>query len=397
LYSKLSDFHNAYIYSSLQNEEIISNTESTYNLTKNLVFLYKNLEREKEAEINLLEQQSTIEQLKNKRQKIISITTGSIGILLLLLVAGLFHRFLYIRRTNAKINRQKDEIEAQRDEIELQRDLLIRQKKDITDSLKYAQRIQDALLPSQTYIKSLLSEFFILFKPRDIVSGDFYWIKEIQNHLVFIGADCTGHGVPGGFMSMLGVTLLNDLVRPEILDNPEAVLGQLREKIKEMLTQEGRIEEQKDGMDMAIAILDKESRQLRFAGANNPLYLIRSNHRDTNGDLAPFLSMQNEDYKLFELKGDNQPIGVHWEENGFSNHIIDLEENDSFYIFSDGIIDQYGGEHRKKFKTANFKKLLLSIQTESMEYQKKLIEDSFTSWKGDQEQIDDVCVIGVRI
>jgi serine phosphatase RsbU (regulator of sigma subunit) len=396
-YAELSDFKNAYLYSSLQNQNARDRQRTESDHTKYLLSLYKSLEKEKEAEIDILEQQSIIEQLKNKRQRIVSITTGSVGILLLMLVAGLLHRMFYIRKTNAKINRQKLEIEAQRDKIEAQRDLLVKQKKDITDSINYAQRIQDALLPSQTYIRNLLSEFFIIYRPRDIVSGDFYWIKEIHNRLVFIGADCTGHGVPGGFMSMLGVTLLNDLIHPDNLDHPDKILDQLRVKVKEMLTQNGKIGEQKDGMDMAIAIMDRTSSQLRFAGANHPLYLIRNKNGTDNGSLAPYLSMQNNNYILYELKGDSQPIGVYWEENGFHSHVVDLRNQDTFYIFSDGFIDQYGGELRKKFKTANFKKLLLSLQTESMESQRQHIEDAFISWKGNYEQIDDVCVIGVKV
>ena len=389
-YAILSDFELAYIYSSRQSQLLKANNKIESDHAAYLISLYKSLEKEKEAEIDILEQQSIIEQLKGKRQRILNITTVSIGFLLLLIAAGLLHRFIYIRKTNGKIRLQKSEIEAQRD-------LLIKQKKDITDSINYAQRIQEALLPSRHYIEDLLSEYFIIYRPRDIVSGDFYWIKELGNHQVFIGADCTGHGVPGGFMSMLGVTLLNDLICPENLERPNEVLGQLRHKIKEMLTQNGRIEEQKDGMDMAIAILNKSTRQLRYAGANHPLYLIRNNGVTDNGLLASYLSIQNNNYSLFEIKGDNQPIGVHWEENGFQTHVIELKEQDVFYIFSDGIIDQYGGEHRKRFKTINFKKLLLSIQMEPMESQKKRIEETFVSWKGNHEQIDDVCVIGVRI
>ena len=274
---------------------------------------------------------------------------------------------------------------------------MIRQNKDITDSITYAQRIQEALLPSDDYLKSLLSEYFIIYKPRDIVSGDFYWIKEFGNRLVIVGADCTGHGVPGGFMSMLGVTLLNDLITEQHLEKPGDILEQMRSKVKELLAQNGSYEDQKDGMDMAIAVLDRKKNELIFAGANHSVYLVRNNGKLNHTELSPFLSLKNNNYSLFELKGDNQPIGVHWKEVDFNNQTFQLKENDTVYIFSDGIIDQFGGHHRKKFKAVNFKKLLLSVQADPMKSQKQRIEEEFTAWKGDFEQIDDICVIGIRI
>ncbi|MGW8314657.1 MAG: tetratricopeptide repeat protein [Bacteroidales bacterium] len=396
-YAELSDFKNAYNYSLLQNQILLSSKETDNDRTKHLLLLYSSDEQNREAEIETLEQQSIIEQLRNKRQRILNITSGSIGFLLLLLVAGLFHRFLYIRKTRDMINRQKNEIEAQRDEIEAQRNQLFRQQKNITDSLRYAENIQNSLLPSKAYIDRCLSEYFIIFQPRDIVSGDFYWIKEFKHHLIIIVADCTGHGVPGGFMSMLGVTLLNDLIDEKKLDRPGEILEDLRLKIKQMLTQNGKPEEQKDGMDMALMVLNTETRKLLFAGANNPIYLIRNNRNLENGELKHYLSIQNNNYSLFEIKGDKQPIGVYWEEGAFTQKQIQLQEKDALYIFSDGIIDQFGGDQRKKFKAANFKKLLLSVQSETFEFQKQRIESAFSAWKGDYEQIDDVCVFGLKI
>jgi len=242
-----------------------------------------------------------------------------------------------------------------------------------------------------------MPEYFILFKPKDIVSGDFYWVKEIESYLIIVGADCTGHGVPGGFMSMLGITLLNDLVGQGGLDRPGEILGQLRLKVKEMLTQVGNLQEQKDGMDMAMVIIDIHIGELKFAGANNPLYLIRKKELLKGNELESYASLETEDFQLFEFKGDKQPIGIHWEEKEFTDHSFDLQKHDTIYVFSDGMVDQYGGADRKKYKSVNFKKLLLSVQKESMEKQKKLIEDAFESWRNDYDQIDDVCVIGVRI
>jgi serine phosphatase RsbU (regulator of sigma subunit) len=303
----------------------------------------------------------------------------------------------FIRNTNDRMKVQRDQIESQRDQIQVQHDTVYSQKKMMTDSISYAERIQSAILPSDSRLNELLDEHFVFFKPKDIVSGDFYWIKEVQDHLVIVGADCTGHGVPGAFMSMLGITMLNDLIGDKCFDAPGAVLEQLRIKIKDMLDQEGNVKDQKDGMDMAIAILDKKTRMLHFAGANNPLYVIRNKALLNGNHLDPYFSTEDDNYQLFELKGDKQPIGVHWEETKFTNHTISLQEEDTIYIFSDGFVDQFGGDNRKKFKSVNFKKLLLSIQKESMEKQGEVLRQTYDTWRGANEQIDDVSVFGIRV
>jgi serine phosphatase RsbU (regulator of sigma subunit) len=330
----------------------------------------------KQNEIEILEQKNKIEQLLSKRQRAMLIGTAVFGLLILALAGGLYNRIKFVRKTNEKINAQNELI---------------------TDSISYAQRIQSAILPSRGMLEEVMPEHFVILKPKDIVSGDFYWVKEVEDHLVIVGADCTGHGVPGAFMSMLGITLLNDLIGDRCYDAPSAILEQLRAKVKEMLVQEGEVDEQKDGMDLALAIFNKTTRELHFAGANNPLYLIRNKEIPAEKDLEPYASTENGVYQLYELKADKQPIGVHWEETSFTNRTIKLSERDTFYIFSDGFVDQFGGEHRKKYKSLNFKKLLLSMQDKPMASQQQLIEDAYDSWRGEFEQIDDVSVIGVRI
>jgi len=302
-----------------------------------------------------------------------------------------------VQERTKEIRTQKDEIESQRDEIEAQRDLVFAQKKEITDSIAYAQRIQAAILPNKSYMDEVIPDSFVLFRPRDIVSGDFYWIKEVDNSVVIVAADCTGHGVPGAFMSMLGITLLAEQLGKGKIEKPGEILGQLRAKVKEMLMQEGSIRDQKDGMDMAIAVIDRDKRELQFAGAYNPLYLVRNKEVVSGRDIGAEKPVEGDQALLFELKGDKQPIGIHWEEKKFTNQVVPLLEGDIVYIFSDGYVDQYGGVHRKKFKTQKFKDLLLSVQAEPMEKQKKLLEESFENWRGNIEQIDDVCVIGVRV
>lgn len=301
-----------------------------------------------------------------------------------------------VQERTREISEQKEEIEAQRDEIEAQRDMVFAQKQEMTDSIVYAQRIQAAVMPQKEYMDRVIPEYFVFFKPRDIVSGDFYWIKEIRKSLVVVAADCTGHGVPGAFMSMLGITLLNEQLGKSRIDKPSVILGNLREKVKEMLVQLGNINDQKDGMDMAIMVLDKEKRELQFAGANNPLFLIRSGPSMKGIEITTD-SVELNNVRLHEIKGDKQPIGVYWEETDFTNQSIKLQENDTLYIFSDGFVDQYGGKYRKKFKTPRFKELLLSMQEESMADQKKILDNAFESWRGENEQIDDVCVIGLRV
>jgi len=265
--------------------------------------------------------------------------------------------------------------------IRKQHQLVLKQKQDITDSISYARRIQKAVLPSPAYLGNILPDYFTIYKPKDIISGDFYWVREINGYSVVIVADCTGHGVPGALMSMLGVTLLNEQFRTFGIRKPGEILGHLRTKVKEILTQEGSVNDQMDGMDMAIAIIDLEKKELQFAGANRPLYLFR----------------KNDEYELSVIKGDMQTVGAGWGETAFTSHVIKIREQDSLYMFSDGFVDQYGGKKRKKFKTRNFKKLLLSVQAESMENQKRLIEKAFCTWRGSYEQIDDVCVMGIRL
>ena len=274
---------------------------------------------------------------------------------------------------------QRDEIERQRDVAENQRDQITFQKKEITDSIHYARRIQTAVLPSEEYANSILGDHFILYKPRDIVSGDFYWMTKQENKLIITAADCTGHGVPGAFMSMLGVSFLNEIVTKERCFQANEILNKLRDYIKTTLSQTGKENEAKDGMDIALCVIDTEHNQLEFAGANNPLYLVR------NGE-------------LIEVKGDNMPIGIHGgEERRFKNNIIELQKDDMAYIFSDGYADQFGGPDGGKFKTKPFKRLFAEISTKPSFQQWILLEETIENWKGSLDQVDDILVIGIRI
>lgn len=284
-----------------------------------------------------------------------------------------------VKERTIEIEEKADEIKAQRDEITNQRDEILNQKEEITASITYAKRIQNAILPMKDHFSKVFADHFILFKPRDIVSGDFYWIAEDKKKLYFTAADCTGHGVPGAFMSMLGISSLNEIIANEN-DHLTAnrILNLLREKIKFSLHQTGKEGENKDGMDMALCILHKNKNVLEYAGAYNPLYLIR------NGE-------------LIEYKADRMPVGIyHIEKETFTNNEIEIRKNDIIYIFSDGYADQFGGPAQTKFKSANVKKLLLEIYEKPLEEQKQILDERFAKWKGKLEQVDDVIFIGVR-
>ena len=256
--------------------------------------------------------------------------------------------------------------------------VLTEQKKQITDSIVYAERIQRALLPPKEQLDEILNEYFILLKPLHIVSGDFYWIKEINQYIIIAAADCTGHGVPGAFMSMLGISFLNEIVSKEGITQANHILNELRQYVKTSLKQTGKEDDAKDGMDMALYAINKDTLKLQFAGAYNPLFIIRDN-------------------ELIALKPDRQPIAIHVKEKDFTNTVFQLQTNDVLYSFSDGFIDQFGGEKGKKFMIKNFKKLLLDIHKKSFKEQKEILNNELINWSGNYDQLDDILVIGIKI
>ncbi len=288
-----------------------------------------------------------------------------------------------IIRANEELQQLNEEINVQKEEIEAQRDHVFNQNKAITDSINYAQRIQSAMLPPESYISELLNENFILYKPRDIVSGDFYWIKQVNQYIVVVAADCTGHGVPGAFMSMLGISYLTEIVQRREITQANQVLNELRKQIKYSLRQHGGRDEAKDGIDMAVCILDLKNNMMQYSGANNPLYRIR----DIDG--LP---------ELKEVKADMMPLSYYQsKDRPFTNHEIDLEPGDTFYIFSDGFIDQKGGKDNKRFMSKPFKKMLLEIQDQPMPDQKEILDKTLSAWMGNNTQTDDVLIIGMRM
>lgn len=258
---------------------------------------------------------------------------------------------------------------------------IAKQKQKIMDSIMYASRIQQAVLPPTEYLDSFLPEHFILFKPRDYVSGDFYWATKIESKVLFTAADCTGHGVPGAFMSLLGIAFLNEIVNkiePDQL-SPDKVLKQLRENVIRYLRQEGKEGEAKDGMDIAFCILDTETYVLQYAGAHNPLYLIRNK-------------------ELTQYQADDMPIGIYYNQKEFfENNVIQAQKGDTLYMFSDGFPDQFGGKRGRKFMIKRFRNMLVEIHEEKLSVQKEVLDKTLEEWKGDRIQLDDILVMGIRL
>ncbi len=278
-----------------------------------------------------------------------------------------------------KVNRElEDKVQERTFEIHAQKEHIEKQNKEIKYSFDYAKKIQNTVLPRHEVFDNLFGEHFIFFKPRDIVSGDFYWISQSDHKIILTAADCTGHGVPGSLMSMLGITMLHEIVNEKNVLHSEEILNQLRLSIARTLKQEGKIGEQKDGIDMALVIYDMKTRQLEFSGANNPIYIIR------NGE-------------MLEYKGNNMPVAFYEKMSDFTRFTLDMKQGDRVYMFTDGFPDQFGGPQGKKFKYRPFKDLLLEVSERPMEEQHRILSLIFDEWKGDLSQIDDVLIIGLRL
>lgn len=336
-----------------QSQKIITEMQTKYETDK------------KEQEIKLLNNERELQHSVIQRQRLtIAISIG--GIIVILAFAGLLINMVRQKQRANQVLEEKNE-------------LISHQKQEITDSIRYASRIQTAVLPSPTILSEALKDHFVLFLPRDIVSGDFYWFTRLGNKMVIVAADCTGHGVPGAFMSMLGVSFLYEIVNKEAITQPAEILNRLRELVKLTLSQTGKKDEQKDGMDISLSTLDLENMKLEWSGAYNPLILIRNN-------------------EVIEYKADKMPVAIHiTDHRPFTNHLIDLKPDDVFYMFSDGFPDQFGGEEGRKFMSKRFRQLLLDIHHMPMDEQKELLYKQHLDWRGSIEQIDDIVVFGVKV
>jgi phosphoserine phosphatase RsbU/P len=284
------------------------------------------------------------------------------------------HSKVLIEQKHTEVVRQKVEIQEQRDAIEIK-------NREITDSIHYARTIQRSTIPTEESFASHFKSAFVLFRPKDIVSGDFYWIHETDDRIFYATADCTGHGVPGGFMTMLGLSFLDEIIGGKQITDPAEVLDLLRERIISTLNQKGEIGENKDGMDITVCCIDKASGKLVFASANNDLYVIRQ--LEDGPDLA-------------EYKANRQPCGFHHVNSPFTAHTIQLQPGDKIYTFTDGYADQFGGPNGKKFRFKNLEDLLTEISPLEMTVQKDLLQQAMADWQQDYEQVDDMLIIGIE-
>lgn len=356
LYTAIKDT----IFNELKAEQIAEMQEK-YNAEKS------------EKEIVVLSKDKEIAQAELEKEKVLkrSFTWGFAGATVIGLLTIAFLFILWNRY------RLKTRITAQ---LEEQNALIGMKNKEITDSIRYAKRIQVSILPPDSHVSRLLPDSFILYKPKDIVSGDFYWAEEWGGKTMFAVADCTGHGVPGAFMSIVGHNLLDQAVTVYGLDKPSLILNYVNKQLFKILHQEAEEHVIKDGMDISLVAVDKKTRTIEFSGAFNSLWLVRGN-------------------ELTEFRGDRLPVGALTGEimHSFSNKEVAYETGDRIYMMSDGFADQFGGPQGKKFKVRQLKQLLTETAALPMKMQGEKIAEAFDAWKGNLEQIDDVCVVGIRM
>ncbi len=331
---------------------------------------------------------------KQNKQKSLIILFGALGLIATGVFGGLaFVNYKKTRKQNLIIENQKQQVELKNEEVTHQKEIVEEKQKEIIDSINYAKRIQQAVLTGEEVWNKISKEHFILFKPKDIVSGDFYWAYNTPNgRSIFALADCTGHGVPGGFMSMLGNSFLNEIVIENKIFKANEILNKLRSKVISALEQKGQTEQQKDGMDISLCVWNKMDNTLEFAGANNPLWLLRSKE---NGLLSGAEVPMPD---IIEYKADKMPIGTYLEtQQSFTSTTIQLQGNDIIYLSTDGYADQFGGPNGKKFKYKPLLEMLVANSNKPMPEQAIILEKEFNAWKVKQDQVDDVAIVGIKV
>lgn len=366
----LRDFRLFFIYRDSEINE--ANLQKTVQTEMNFNFEHK------QDSVKAVQDRKDIIAEQDRKKQVIVRDSFIVGFIMSLALAFFIFRGYRQKQTANRLLEEKNRIiEEQKEKVDQAYGQLNEKHKEITDSINYAKRIQVALLKEEEHITADLPEHFILFKPRDVVSGDFYWSFQTKDRWYIAAVDCTGHGVPGAFLTMLGTAFLNEICSAADHITPAEILNQLRDKIIEELSGEGQV---RDGMDISLASLcpSKGGIQVQWAGANNPLWYLH------NGDIN-------------EVTADKQPIGFQEGHKPFTNHEISLEKGDILYLFTDGYADQFGGPKGKKYKYARLQEQLLKIKSERLADQKHILEKEFDQWKGSMEQTDDVCIIGIRI
>jgi serine phosphatase RsbU (regulator of sigma subunit) len=380
-YSLVGDYKNAYRalnkLRSLQ-EETESDTKRNditrlnYEIKYEKQALSDSIEREKEIQVAKAELDLKDEKLAHEKSVKLYLYLG-LG-MLVLFIGFIFNRLRVIRRQKLEIAAQKDESEKLRESAEQHRLIAEEKNVEILDSINYAKRIQSAILPPASFIQEHLKESFVLYKPKDIVAGDFYWVKRQHGKTYFAAADCTGHGVPGAMVSVICNNALNRSILEFNLSDPADILNKTRELIADEL--ESGDHEISDGMDIALCSI--EDSELKYAGANNPLWILREG-------------------EMMITKGDKQPVGKFFKSAPFTSHTLKLLKDDIIYVFSDGYQDQFGGEKGKKYKAKQLLTFMMGISHLPMSEQLKTLDENFENWKGSFEQLDDVCIIGVKV
>lgn len=371
-YKKAGDYKLALVYHEYFQElnDSIYNVESSNQIAE----MQARFDSERDAqEIALLTKDKKIQEDELNRQSLITRSIIGVGGLLLVLTIVLIRGISQKKKANK-------ELDLKNQKIELAYNIIEDQHKDIKDSINYAKRIQEAILPPASIVKQLFPQSFVLYMPKDVVSGDFYWVEPWGEKVFFAAVDCTGHGVPGAFMSIVGYNLLDKAVNELGLSRPSLVLNSLSKEIGKTLRQTGSDSEVKDGMDLAVCALNPKTLMLEYAGAFNPLYIVR-------------------DGKIIETASDKIPIGTYMDGDfkNYTNHEIQLQKGDTIYIFTDGYADQFGGEKGKKFKYKSLQQLLISLQGKPMAEQKDILYTTIQNWKGNLEQVDDILVMGVMV
>lgn len=347
---------------SLENKKAAIEKETAYNyrmkkVADSVAFAEKN-------KVNELLVQQKEKELKSKQNQ--QITLGIVALLILLFAFVMMNRFKVTKKQNKIIEKQKEIVEVK--------------NKEISDSINYAKRIQEAILPSKDTLSESLNRGFVFFKPKDVVSGDFYWVERFADKTFLAVADCTGHGVPGAMISVICSNALSKVLLEEQTTDPGLILDHTRDIIIEKLKKSG--ETVNDGMDISLCSIDEKNNEIQWAGANNPLWIFSNTY---------------EGLKLKEFKPDKQPIGIYEKAKPFTTHSVTVNKSDTVYLFSDGFVDQFGGEKGKKYKVAAFRKFLLSIQHNAIDEHKALLETELENWMKNQDQVDDICIVGVSI
>ena len=342
--------------------------ESNQNAIRDIEGKYE--AEKKEREIELLTKKQELSDLSLAQSRYFNWGLTILSVLTLAFLTLFINRFLSKKRTAAVLSKQNFEIQEQKTIIE-------EKNKDITDSIHYAGKIQNAILPDVLEFKKHFADSFVIFKPRDIVSGDFTWIVEKDGRIFFTAADCTGHGVPGALVSVMCSNALNRCVKELGITSPGKILDKTVEILEEHFSGSGESGVM-DGMDLAFCVYEPKKNQLTFSGANNPLFILQSGN-------------------FSEIKGDKQPVGKFAGRKPFTDHIIKTNPGDTLFLFTDGLADQFGGPKGKKFKNAQFRELLQMSGSRNMKSIGDLIENTLRDWQGSMEQVDDICVVGVRL